>query len=483
MSDQDGGEFAGSGARGAACRMGGLDALLWRVQEDPALRSPMTLVGVLDGAPDWDAFLAEHERYLRLVPRLGLRVFDGPLKVGFPRWGPDPGFDLGYHVRRVRLPAPGGLGALTALARTVAQSPFDLHRPLWESVLVEDVGGGRAGCVLKLHHSVADGIGVAGMAELLFEPDPDARRRADERAAALAREAEASRAAGGSAAEAVADAIRAGSRLLGVAAHPVRAVRGAGAVVRSLVHALSPVDVPVSPLLRGRGGPWRFLPLDVPLDALRGAAHAVGGTVNDALVAAVLGALRRYHGHFGVEQAAMPVAIALGRQGAQHPRSGNDFSFARVPAPVGEADPARRMRAVGELVGGVRGEQSAGKPARFAGVAALLPTAVLTPVVRKVAHGVDVHISNVRGPARPLALAGRRLLACYPFGPLPATAVCVSMGSYAGTCWVGVNVDTAAVTDPDLFARCLAEGFDEVLAEPVPRHDPAGEPRRGGPDR
>ncbi|GAA1312094.1 wax ester/triacylglycerol synthase domain-containing protein [Saccharothrix xinjiangensis] len=396
--------------------MSGLDALLWRIQDDPVLRSPITLVGILESAPDWDAFLAEHERYLRLVPRFGQRVLDGPLGLGFPRWAPEPRVDLGYHVRRVRLPAPGGLGALMAFARTTAQSPFGLHRPLWEAVPVEDVGG---------------------IAELLFEPDPDARRRVDERVAALAREARAPRCAGGRVLGPVADAVEAGARLLGVAAHPVRAARGAGAVVRSPTSVVSRVDVPASPLFRARGGPWRFL----PLDSLRGAAHEVGGTVNDALVAAVLGAVRRYHEHFGVEPGTMPVAIALGRQGAQPARSGNDFSFARVSAPVAEVDPVRRMRAV------------------------------------------DVHISNVRGPARPLSPAGRRLLACYPFGPLPATAVCVSMGSYAGTCCIGVNVDTAAVTDPDLFARCLSEGFDEVLAEPVPWQGSPGEPRRGRPDR
>jgi diacylglycerol O-acyltransferase len=37
------------------------------------------------------------------------------------------------------------------------------------------------------------------------------------------------------------------------------------------------------------------------------------------------------------------------------------------------------------------------------------------------------------------------------------------MLSHAGRCHVGINYDTASVTEPELFACCLQEGFDEVI--------------------
>ena len=40
----------------------------------------------------------------------------------------------------------------------------------------------------------------------------------------------------------------------------------------------------------------------------------------------------------------------------------------------------------------------------------------------------------------------------------------VTLLSYAGTCCIGVNIDPAAVTEPDLFMHCLQDGLDEVLA-------------------
>ncbi len=39
-----------------------------------------------------------------------------------------------------------------------------------------------------------------------------------------------------------------------------------------------------------------------------------------------------------------------------------------------------------------------------------------------------------------------------------------SDASYCGTCFVGVNIDTGAVSDTDVMMDCLRDGFDEVLA-------------------
>jgi diacylglycerol O-acyltransferase len=50
------------------------------------------------------------------------------------------------------------------------------------------------------------------------------------------------------------------------------------------------------------------------------------------------------------------------------------------------------------------------------------------------------------------------------FGPVPGVAMMVVMFTEGETCYVGVNYDTASVTEPDLFVQCLREGFDEILA-------------------
>jgi hypothetical protein len=160
-----------------AREMSEFEALMWRVERDPRLRSTMLGVYVLDCEPDWDRLEAAHEWGSRMIPRFRQRVVDPPLHLGLPAWTTDPDFDLGYHLRRIRLPEPGGFDKVLGLAEQVAMTPFDRARSPWEAVLVEGLEGGRAAYFLKLHHSLTDGQGGVQMLSLLHsrkrEPSPD----------------------------------------------------------------------------------------------------------------------------------------------------------------------------------------------------------------------------------------------------------------------------------------------------------------------
>ena len=92
-----------------------------------------------------------------------------------------------------------------------------------------------------------------------------------------------------------------------------------------------------------------------------------------------------------------------------------------------------------------------------------LPTPLLG-VLASSAAGNDVQASNLRGYPEAPYIAGAKIEKTYWFGPLPGVAMMVVLMSQAGTCFVGVHYDTASVSDGELFARCLQEGFDEVLA-------------------
>ena len=49
-------------------------------------------------------------------------------------------------------------------------TPFDRERPPWEAVLVTGLEGGQAAYVLKVHHSLADGVGLTQILGLLHSP-------------------------------------------------------------------------------------------------------------------------------------------------------------------------------------------------------------------------------------------------------------------------------------------------------------------------
>ena len=61
-------------------------------------------------------------------------------------------------------------------------------------------------------------------------------------------------------------------------------------------------------------------------------------------------------------------------------------------------------------------------------------------------------------------LGGARVRMQYAFGPTIGSAVNVTLLTYVDTCALGIDVDTGAIPDYDVFYECLVAGFEEVLA-------------------
>ena len=145
------------------------DTIMWMVEADPLLRSTIMGVVLLDGAPDWDRLQARVEEVSHHIAALREKVVSVPLHPTTLRWVDDPDFDIGYHLRRIRLPVGSGVQQLLDWARTTAMGGFDSSRPLWEFTLVEGVGVEGAAFVMKAHHVVTDGIGAVQLAAHLFD--------------------------------------------------------------------------------------------------------------------------------------------------------------------------------------------------------------------------------------------------------------------------------------------------------------------------
>ncbi|MEJ5256530.1 MAG: wax ester/triacylglycerol synthase domain-containing protein, partial [Acidimicrobiales bacterium] len=142
------------------------DVFAWRMERDPLLRSTIIAVVVLDRAPDRAVLRDRVERATRLAPMFRERLVPAPLPppLSTPTWALDPDLDLSWHLRWVALPEPS-LDALFDLARIEGMTAFDPARPLWEITVVEGLPEGRAGMILKVHHSLTDGIGGIQIAE------------------------------------------------------------------------------------------------------------------------------------------------------------------------------------------------------------------------------------------------------------------------------------------------------------------------------
>lgn len=451
-------------------KMSDAEGLMWRLDKDPYLSSTFANVTVLDRPPDWDRFLRRMDRATTAIRRLRQRVQPMPVNLSPPMWVDDPGFDLHYHIRRIGLPKPGTLRQLLDLASVIAMDPFDRTRPLWQFWVVEGLRGGKAALIEKLHHTITDGEGGVQLSLEFLDFDRDAPEPEpldDEWVAEMAEPPATT------AAELVRDLIAGPLRLpLGL----VRQVRdlladptaipeagtAATDTVRGILDQLSDVEAARSPLWTERSLRRNLQVLRVPYHETREAAKRLGGTLNTAFLTAAAEAAGRYHDQLGHPVESLRASMAISTRTASS--GANAFSLARLVVPTSPMPIPERFAAIAEGVAGAREASATASLEALAAVAAALPTSVVTRIARTQSQTIDFATSNVRGTPVAVYVAGAQLLENYPVGPLAGVAFNLTLLSHVGSLDMGINIDTAAVAEPERLQRCLARAFRDLLA-------------------
>jgi diacylglycerol O-acyltransferase len=458
---------------GLSTQLSPVDHVWYRLESSPRSRLGILGVAPLDTTPDWNRFRTHFENGSRRVLRLRQKVVVPTLPTTAPRWVVDPDFDLDFHVRRVRLPEPGTLREAFDLAEAMLRSPLDVSRPLWAATLVEGLADGTAAVIFNMSHAIGDGLGsvdlLARLCDLerdpLGEPPPPPPVPQHLSPNDLMRVG--LKQLPGATVRTILGALSGALSTTGrVALNPPSALGGVVRYVRSTRQVMRRVAQP-SPLLRGRSLARRTDALDIRLSDLQKAASA-GGSINDAYLAGLCGALRRYHEALGVEIATLPMAVPVNLRAETDPDGGNRVAVINLAAPVGTADPVARMR----LIHAQMTRRSA-KHAKSIGrlvtpLLTVMPLRVLETVPR--AGLLDAVATNVPCYPHDTYLAGAKVLRQYGFGPLAGAGMMVTLLSTGEWCTITVRYDSAAIRDEKLFAECLLEGFDEILAL-------AGEPR------
>jgi diacylglycerol O-acyltransferase / wax synthase len=448
-------------------RMSDAEGLMWRLEKDPHLSSTFANVTVLDRAPDFDRFRRRMELATIAVPRLRERVNPAPANLAPPVWVDDPDFDIDLHVRRVSLPKPGTLRQLLDLATVIVADPFDRTRPLWQFVVVEGLRGGRAALIEKMHHTITDGERGVELSLQFLDFDRDAP---DPKPRPQRGPAEASPDSG---ADALRDFVTGGLRIpIGVVrqvkellADPTRipeATAAAASTVRGVLTQLSDTERARSPLWTERSLRRHVEVARAPFRETKDAAKRLGGTLNTAFLACAADAAARYHQQLGspVESLRASMAISTRKEGS----GGNAFSLVRMLVPTGEMPIAERFRAIHESSIAARQQSSVAGLDTLAAVASTLPTSLVTRLARQQAQTIDFATSNVKGSPIPMYVAGAQLLENYPVGPLGGVAYNLTLLSYLGSLDMGINIDAAAVAEPERLARCLKRSFRDLIA-------------------
>jgi WS/DGAT/MGAT family acyltransferase len=458
------------------------DALMWNIEKDPVLRSTIVALAVFDRVPEWARLRRRIERGTRLIPRFRQRVQSPPLRMSPPRWTVEPGFELNFHLRRMRLPEPGTWRTLLDALQPIVTTSFDRARPLWEFTLFEGLDGPdgeRAALAMKVHHSVTDGVGgmslLTNLVDLTRDADepwaaepgdaglPAAAPAEHLGAWALMREStgHVRRRALGVARRAPVTAGRAAARGL---RDPLRTVSDAVRTARSIGRTLAPATSPMSPIMCERGLGRHIDTLEVGLDELRRAAKAVDASLNDVFVAAVIGGAQRYHARHGAEPQALRMTLPINLRQSDDDPAGNKFAPARFPVPAAIDDPRERVHAIRGLVRDWRAEPALQMTSALAGVLNRLPTAATTALFGGMLKCCDFVTTNVPGAPVPVYAAGARVDALYAFAPPVGASFNVALISHCDMCCIGVVIDTTAVPDHDVLMGALRAGFDEILA-------------------
>lgn len=421
--------------------------------------------GALDLARIRDAFASRLHR----VPLFRQRLAEIPFQAGRPVWIDAPQFRIEDHVRLEVLPEPGGRRELLDLMGRFQSVPLSRDRPLWEIVAVDGLDdGSRVALMAKVHHAIADGIAGVDIAKVLFDLEPASTTAAE--APPWEPEPE----PGGARLWLDAWSLHAGDLVrnvrslagaLGDPRRPARSLYKIAQVVGTLAPALDPL-----PWNARVGGRRAVETLSVPLPELLEARRRFDVKLNDLVLAAVAGALRRYLSLVGLDpdellrvRALCPVDV----RAADDLAPGSRVSAMFVDLPVDEPDPSLRVGRVVERSRYLKAQDVAEGANAWHRASSLLPPPLLWASSRFQFRGLMGHasvlVSNVRGPAVPLYSLGSRVRGFYPyFGVQDGLGLNVVLFSYAGTLFAGVAADPTLVPRLPEFAEAMRKSLAEL---------------------
>ena len=422
----------------------------WAAAYDPPDEGP---------APSFEQLRDHIARRLHRAPRYRQRLAGVPLGVARPVWVDDDHFDITHHVR------PAVPTSLSELAGSVLSTPLSRERPLWELWIADRLDDGRVGVVGKAHHCMVDGIAAVELATVLLDPEPEPPGDPPDDWAPAQEPGQLRRLV-----DALVDTGRdqlalAGS-VAGLLGSPRKLASGAQRTAGALVNSLTPA----SPLdfLNGPISPYRALAtLARPMDELRSIRRAAGCTVNDVVLAASTGGVRRHLERHGERPARFKAMVPVNVRDEGAPEEfGNRISFIFVELPCNESGAEQRLRQVTRATERAKTSEEPAGATTVLDLAAAAPSVVQRVLSRLVAspRTFNVVVSNIPGPQQPMWMLGCRLREAYPIVPLADRhALSIGFTSVDGGAFFGIYADRDAGPDAELLARDIGDELDELL--------------------
>lgn len=430
----------------------------------------------------YETLLATIEQRLPQIPRYRQKVRQVRIGTARPVWLDDSDFDITYHVRRSALPSPGSDEQLHELVARLAARPLDKSRPLWEMYLVEGLAKNRIALYTKSHQALINGMTAVEIGHVIA----DRRRRPPpfpEDIWIPERDPGNTRLVLGAIGEWVAGP---GTQLQAVGSAVAGLVTNYGELLEAgrravdIARAVARGTAPSSPLNATVSRHRRFTVARGNLEDYRAVRARYDCDINDVVLAVVTGALGNWLLSRGVAvsptatvRAMAPLSV-YADDGLDSSGPGQTISQVMpflVDLPVGEANPVVRLS---QIAHATESNPTAGSLVDARTIVTLSGFAppTLHAMGIRVATGFpsfskrtfNLLITNAPGAQSQMYIAGTKLLETYAVPPLLHNqALAISVTSYNGMLYFGINADREAMSDVDLLPGLLSQSLEELL--------------------
>jgi len=438
--------------------------------------APMNIgaISVMKGDIPLDTFVENIASKIHLIPRYEQLVVPSPFGIGRPTWEFDPSFDVRRHVHEVTLQPPGTLEQLFDTAAKIHETRLERSRPLWEIYLVRGMEDGNTGMIAKVHHCMVDGVGGISLLLIVLDPSEEYQTTTDIKhddpppiPGPLTR-----------ATDVVFDALSEGlDTAINVEERVLDVLTGAGGDWLKMMGASLRTALPFflfparkTPFNHPFNGKRAITGLSVQIDEVNEIRKLAGGTINDAALAVLSGALVRYleaHGE-DVSNRILRIFTPVNVRHTQEEGSlGNRISMLLVEIPAGEKDPVDRLKLITERTTRLKREHVSEGMEALSNAIFAMPVPVSKALIDLGALPLDqmgnMVCTNVPGPRFPLYTVGHEMLSMYPIVPIGwEMGIGCAVTSYNGTIYVGLNADLGAAPDAHLLGDYLVESYVEL---------------------
>jgi diacylglycerol O-acyltransferase / wax synthase len=456
-------------------RLNGMDAMLL-YSETPNLHTHTLKVAIIHAADyrerygedfTFEVFHRTIARRLHMLDPLRYRLVNIPWKLHHPMWLENCPVDLNYHLRRVRVPAPGGRRELDDVIGRIASTPLDRSRPLWEFHFAEGMADDRFALIGKVHHTLADGVASANLlARLMDLVDAPQNEREDYHTCEDPSKAQLLRAA-------ARDHLQHTIAIPALVRDIVRGVirlRRRARERRQDPNMAKMFKTPPTFLNHVVSPTRTFATASVSLAEVKETAKSLGVTFNDLVLATAAGGLRelllRYDG-----RADRPILASVPVSTDRSPDriTGNEISGLAVSLPVHIDNPLERVRLTSLATGSAKEINELLGPKLQGRLMEYLPPRLAPILFRwqssRAAHNklMNVAVSSVPGPRQHGHLGGAKVTEIYSVGVLSAgSAFNMTVWSYVDQVDISVLSDDRTFNDVHEATDAMIHGLNEI---------------------